>query len=1082
MSPFKKYLKDIEDSFKTGQATEHTYRAALQNLIEALSDDIKAVNEPKHIACGAPDYLVYRSKKPVGYIEAKDINEPLERLETSEQLERYREGLSNLILTDYLEFRWYVAGELRMTARLATLTGTKFHSTKRDMENLNFLLQAFINTSTPIINNPKELAVRMGGMARLIRHTLSATLENEEEKGPLHQQMEGFRQVLLHDMTEGQFTDMYAQTICYGLFAARCNFMNGNTFTRIQAAHSIPKTNPFLRKMFSTITGPDLDNEPYAWVVDDLAEMLNLVDIEAILQGFGNRTGREDPVVHFYETFLAAYDPNIRQMRGVYYTPEPVVSYIVCSIDQILKKDFHMKKGLADTAKVRTQNIKGKQEWKHKVLILDPAAGTGTFLYQVIDHIYNEFKDNKGLWPGYVTQHLLPRIFGFELLMAPYAVAHMKLGLQLAQTGYDFASDERLRVYLTNTLEEAQTEAGMPLFGWWIAEEADAASMVKANLPLMVILGNPPYSGHSLNDGDWVRGLLRGFDSINNRETENYFQVDGNPLNERNPKWLNDDYVKFIRFAQWCIERVGYGVVAFVTNHGYLDNPTFRGMRQSLMNTFDDIYVLNLHGNSKKQEKAPDGSKDENVFDIQQGVAVGIFVKKPENKGKPARVYYADLWGEREVFGQVSNERLLTGGKYYWLWENDITTTHWQSLVPQTPFYLFIPQDEKLRDEYEQGWRITDIFPVNSVGIVTARDALTIHLDSESTWNTVNEFIQLSAEEARLKYNLRDDTRDWKVILAQEDIKTSGPQKDNVVPILYRPFDVRYTYYTGKSRGFHCMPRDKTMSELLPERQNLVLISARSNKSPTPDHFFCSRSIVEAKCGESTTQSSVFPLYLRNTNASDHLFVSDEEEQAPVINLSPEFVSKFTSLMNLDFIGIGQGDRETNMGAEDILFYMYAIFYSSGYRQRYATFFKTDYPRVPLTRNKQLFKQLCNLGGKLIALHLLDINVPLITKYPVPGDSIIEHIRYTPGKGREPGQISINQKQYFTGIDRVVWDYRIGGHQICENWLKARKGKRLSYDDLTHYQKIIAIIDQTIETTGEIDEVIEEYGGWPLDR
>ncbi|MCR4288128.1 MAG: N-6 DNA methylase, partial [Deltaproteobacteria bacterium] len=456
---------------------------------------------------------------------------------------------------------------------------------------------------------------------------------------------------------------------------------------------------------FAHIAGPDLDDR-ITWAVDDLAELLARADIEAILKDFGRRTKQEDPVVHFYETFLAAYDPKLKKARGVYYTPEPIVSYIVRSVDSIQKTDFKIKDGLADTSKVKIQNPETKKKTEsHKVLILDPATGTGTFLHGVIDHIHESFKGNKGMWSGYVSQHLLPRLFGFELLTAPYAVAHMKLGLQLAETGYDFRTDERLRVYLTNTLEEAHEMTGLPLFTRWLADEANAAAQIKQEAPVMVVLGNPPYSYESKNTGEWISGLIR-----------DYYMVDGKHLGERNPKGLQDDYVKFIRFAQWRIVQTGYGVLAFVTNHGYLDNPTFRGMRKSLIDSFDDIYLLDLHGNSKKKEKCPDGSKDENVFDIQQGVSIGIFVKKQKKvslKQSP-KILHAELWGLRKE-------------KYKWLMENEVTQTEWKPLSPQATNYLFIPQDIELLPEYEAGWKIVDIMPNNSVGIVTSRDSLAVH-------------------------------------------------------------------------------------------------------------------------------------------------------------------------------------------------------------------------------------------------------------------------------------------------------------------------------------------------------------------
>ena len=610
---FTHYLARIAADLKAGNATEHSHRPALQTLLETALPGIKATNEPRRIACGAPDYIITRGETPIGYIEAKDVGLSLDAVQEGEQLKRYRASLRNLILTDYLEFRLYRNGELVQSAQLAQpQKGGAIKKIAGGAESTAALIESFMNSDQPSIATPRDLAQRMARMAQVIRGLIANAFALENDTATeLHHQFDAFKQVLLgDDLTPAQFADMYAQTICYGLFAARCNH-TGGIFSRLAAASELPKTNPFLRKLFQNIAGYNLDDR-IAWAVDDLADMLSKADMGAILSDFGKATRQEDPVVHFYETFLAAYDPRMREARGVYYTPEPVVSYIVRSVDAILQHDFGLADGLADHSKLKlTRPVSGGKSKAtetfeaHRVQILDPATGTGTFLYSVMQHIRERFNGNAGMWPGYVAEHLLPRIYGFELLMAPYAVAHMKLGLMLKQSGYEIggnaAREERLRVYLTNTLEKAHELTGLPLFTQWLAEEAARAGEVKQSAPIMVVLGNPPYSGHSANKGEWMQALMRGQDTSSGQKTANYFECDGAPLGERNPKWLNDDYVKFMRFAQWRIEKTGYGVLAFVTNHGFLDNPTFRGMRQSLMQTFDDIYLLDLHGNTKKK-------------------------------------------------------------------------------------------------------------------------------------------------------------------------------------------------------------------------------------------------------------------------------------------------------------------------------------------------------------------------------------------------------------------------------------------------------------------------------------------------
>lgn len=610
--PISEYLQKIEEALLRGNATEHTHRPALKRLIESLAPGVEALNEPKRVSCGAPDFVVSRSDGLIlGYMEAKDIGKSLDEAGRSEQLRRYTESLDNLILTDYLEFRWYVGGEFRRAARIATPDGKgKLSRSKDAQQEVVSLLQDFLSRQPVPVSSPKELSERMARFARLIRDIIVEAFRSGASSHLLRDLRRAFADTLIPDLDQPEkvteFADMYAQTLAYGLFAARCNHKENTPFQRSGATAEIPKTNPFLRNLFSVITGPDFDEEPYAGYVNDLVQLPAHADMNAILSQFGERTRREDPVVHFYETFLASYDSRLREVRGVYYTPEPVVSYIVRSVDALLRTRFGLSQGLADTS--------------GKMLLLDPACGTGTFLYAVVDHIREQFakQNNAGLWSGYVRDCLLKNLFGFELLMAPYAVAHLKLGMQLAgqdlseaqrkQWAYDFSGDDRLQVYLTNTLEEQPPGVQIPLYGPFrvITEEARASDAIKRDRPILVVLGNPPYSGHSANRSRDEKGKLTFIGKL----IEDYKQVDGKPLGEKNPKWLQDDYVKFIRWAQWRIERTEEGILGFITNHGYLDNPTFRGMRQQLMQSFNEIYVYDLHGNVKKKEKSPDGGSD----------------------------------------------------------------------------------------------------------------------------------------------------------------------------------------------------------------------------------------------------------------------------------------------------------------------------------------------------------------------------------------------------------------------------------------------------------------------------------------
>lgn len=1079
MNYLQEYLQEINQIYQNQNATEHSYRPALKKLMESLDSGIQATNEPKRIACGAPDFVVMQNSLEVGHIEAKDIGVSLKKAEKTTQLGRYFNALGNLILTDYLEFRWYVQGDLRLSATLGTIDKKKkIKLDAEEMQQVEQLLQQFLLTKAPKVTTPKDLAKRMGALAQLIRDAIKTALNDVDKGGMLRQQLESFQRVLIRDLNREQFADMYAQTICYGLFAARCNTDNPNTFSRETAAFKLPKTNPFLRSIFGQIAGPDLD-ERINWAVDTLANILQQTEMAEILNDFGKRTRREDPVVHFYETFLAEYDPKMRESRGVYYTPEPVVDYIVKSVDYVLKHKFNFSKGLADSKKIQIPNPKGEGTIEtHQVLILDPAVGTGTFMHSVIDYIYEGFKSQKGKWSGYVKTDLLPRLFGFELLMAPYAVAHMKLGLQLQELGYDFSSDERLRIYLTNTLQESfQLEDQGVSFGYQIKKEAEAAKEIKQESPVMVIIGNPPYSGQSVNTGAWIKNLLNGKDTISSSSTENYFEVDGKPLGEKNPKWLNDDYVKFIRFSQWRIEKTGYGILAFITNHGYLNNPTFRGMRQSLMKTFDEIYVLDLHGNSNKKEVCPDDSPDRNVFDIQQGVAIGVFIKYQNSQQKLATVYHADLWGMREIY----ENKQLVGGKYHWLAENDLSSTDWKELEPNTPFYLFKPQNIDLRSEYATSLKITEIMPINSVGIVTARDNLTIHFTVKELWNILSDFVNLGIEEARIKYDLGKDARDWKVEFAQKDVKshsyadTSGkiePFKELSISILYRPFDLRYTYYTGKSRGFHCMPRSDVMRHMI--EKNLGFHICRQIVSDNWQDCLVTTHITDDSyvSNRSRERGYTLPLYIYpETQAEKDMGMTRRP------NLSPEFITEFSQKLGLKFIPDGKGDKSKTFGPEDIFNYIYAIFHSPTYRQRYAEFLKIDFPRVPLTSNSGFFWELVGTGNNLVRFHLMQETGTESSTYPIPGSNIVEQVKYN----EEHQQVWINSEQYFGQVSQKIWNFYIGGYQVCQKWLKDRKGRTLTFDDLTHYQNIVSIISETMEIMEDIDKIIEQYGGFPLE-
>jgi predicted helicase len=1042
VSSFAAYVDAIRKEHAAGDATEHTHRPALKALLESAAKGITATNEPKRILCGSPDFQISRKGTPLGHVETKDIGTNLDEIERGkgphgDQFVRYRDGLPNWLLTDYLQFRWFVGGEKRLSVRAAELDAKgKVKPLPDGEEKLAQLLAAFFDQPAPTVGTAKELAQRMAGMTRIICDLIAGSFEHEKQRGWLHNWLAAFQETLIPDLDAKQFADMFAQTLAYGLFAARVHAPPAKPFSRELAAFHLPKTNPFLRKLFAEIAGVDMP-DAIAWAVDDIVELLKHADMAEILTDFGKGKGKEDPVVHFYETFLAAYDPKMREVRGVYYTPEPVVSYIVRSIDHLLKTRFHRAKGLAD----------------ENTLILDPATGTATFLYFVIDQIHRKFARQKAGWEGYVAEHLLTRIFGFELLMAPYAVAHLKLGMQLQATGYQFGSDQRLGVYLTNTLEEAAKKSEN-LFAGWVAEEANAAAEIKRDKPIMVVLGNPPYSGISANRSKTPDGGLTFIGKL----IEDYKRVDGRPLGERK-HWLQDDYVKFIRFAEWRIERTGEGVVGLITNHGYLDNPTFRGMRQHLLAGFGEIFVLNLHGNTKKKEKAPDGGKDENVFDIQQGVAILLGVKRPDGK-QATEISYAELWGSRK-------------SKYEVLASTDAAQTKWTTVKPAAPFYLLVPQDGGLRSEYEQGWRTTDIFPLHGVGAVMARDSITVAFDEQQLRRRLQEFVALPPEEARTRFGLGKDARDWKVETAQSDLRIS-PARDRILEMVYRPFDCRWTCYTGKSRGLYASACSNVLSHLL--RPNLGLVTTRSVEIGNFEHVFCTRLII---CHHSVSLKEVnylFPLYLYpNGEKPRDLF---EYDDGRVPNLSAGFVAELVARLPLPFVPDGSGDLRKTLGPEDVFHYAYALLHAPTYRTRYAEFLKTDFPRLPLTGDLKLFRALAAKGAELVAIHLLESPKleHFLTDWPVKGDNTVERVAYDEQRGR----VWINKTQYFGGVPEAVWNFRVGGYQVCDKWLKDRKGRKLTYDDTQHYQKTVVALNETLRLMGQIDEVVSRHGGWPI--
>tara|TARA_R110001606_G_scaffold394703_1_gene565872 strand:+ start:78 stop:3338 length:3261 start_codon:yes stop_codon:yes gene_type:complete len=1080
----KKYVEIVSKRLQSGISREHSYRGDLETLIRTLVTDVEITNEPANVTdCGNPDYVITKGKIPVGYIEAKDIGKDLNSKSYKEQFGRYKKALDNLIITDYVWFQFFQNGVLIHEIKIGDIENGIIKPKPENYVQFENLLKDFCTHISQTIKSSKKLAEMMAAKARLLQNILENAITSDEEtqeNTSLKGQYDTFKDILIHDLKPKGFADIYAQTLAYGMFAARLHDTTLNDFSRQEAAELIPKSNPFLRKLFGYVAGPDID-ERIVTVVDNLADVFRATDIDGLLHNFGKSTQTNDPIIHFYETFLAAYDPKLRKARGVWYTPEPVVNFIVRSVDEILKTEFHLPQGLADTTKTKikvTTDIANKkfnsgytevEKEVHKVQILDPATGTGTFLAEVVKFIYNKnFKSMQGAWSGYVEEHLIPRLNGFELLMASYAMAHLKLDMLLTETGYKPAvtssgveKSQRLQIYLTNSLEEHHKDTGT-LFSNWLSSEANEANHIKRDTPVMCVIGNPPYAVSSTNKGKWIENLTKDYKK---------------DLKERNIQPLSDDYIKFIRYGQHYIENNGEGILAYISNNSFIDGVIHRQMRKNLLETFDKIYVLDLHGNSRKKEVSPDGSPDQNVFDIMQGVSINIFVKTGTKKANQlGKVFHNEIYGKRKI-------------KYTYLLENTISKIDWQILENKKPYYFFIKKDLGLLNTFNNGINLRELFPNNSMGIATGKDA---------------ELVDFTKEDLFLKHNIEP------------------------IPFYYRPFDIRFTVFDNKILQ---RARYDLMSNYLNENigLNIVRQSKQKGVEVLVNKNISNRDLV-------TNHTYNFPLYLY-PEKEDGLFTEDasaNSAQARKPNLNEDIVSAIATKLKLDFVS----DHEVSVIASktkqslknnkiatsqtprndstfftplDLLDYIYAVLHSPTYREKYKEFLKIDFPRVPYPKDTKTFWQLVQLGGEIRQLHLLESKKvdEFTTSYPIDGDNVVSRKMTKTSLGFEavldtsasastrtdksddkravtssdsrgtnelyreeiPGKVWINDTQYFDNVPKGVWEFYIGGYQPAQKWLKDRNGRTLKFEDILHYQKIIVALSETARIMKEIDAI-----------
>lgn len=1044
------YLNEVISLAASGHAGEHAYRPALQRLMASYSD-VEAINDPKRSEHGAPDFVFQKKSNRdiiLGYAEAKNLPERLDQVEQSDQMRRYS-GYQNLYLTNYLDFRFYLDGQRYKEISIGKYDSGSVTTDPESFGRLARELQAFLSQPPQPIKSGSRLADLMGAKARRIRDDVMEYLASTQGDGvQLEKLFRLMRRMLVHDLDHERFADMYAQTLVYGLFVARYNDETPETFTRHEAIDLVPKSNPLLRQFFSHIAGPDFE-ERLANAVDELCEVFRISSVRDIIHRHYESDGTRDPIIHFYEDFLEAYDPVIKKSMGAFYTPLPVVQYIVRGIHRALKNELEIKKGLADGSKITknhrtylldpqtgipTKKYRDQKVQYPRVQLLDPAVGTATFLNEAVRFIYSQFEKTKqvGMWPAHVEDSLIKRLSGFELMMAPYTIAHLKLSMTLAETGAN-PNLSRLGVYLTNTLEEG-TPYEPDLFSLLglaeaVTQESVEAGRIKNERPVMVVLGNPPWLSVSSNDTPFANGLSKRYK----------VEPGGQQKLDEQKTWLQDDYVKFISFAESMIARTGAGVVGMITNNGYLTNATFRGMRWHLATTFDSIYIVDLHGSTNKREKAPDGGRDENVFDIKLGACIIIAVKKESSTKKYADVFHSELWGSRR-------------SKFERLEADDLEFT---KLQLDEEYFYFSPRISESslehKSAYKAGVPIEKLFRIQSSALVTARDKLTIDIDGGDLIRKIEYFADPNTSEhelrtewfgtPRTKKYPRGDTRGWKLADARVAIRKNDHQ-EYLRPITYRPFDDRWIYFCDDMIDW---PRQKVMNHML-ELPNVGLCFERggvAEKNP----FFVSENMVPNGISYSNTASIAYlaPLYL----ADSHL--------GRVDNLEPGSRAELVKNLN--------GDPTP----QQIFDYVYAVLYSPQYKSKYHEFLAEGFPRVPAPTSDGKFEQFARLGERLRLFHLMkspEVD-EFVTSFPHAGDGFVRCVEFCSLRN----EVRINSTQVFGGVPEDAWSLYIGGHQPAQKWLKDRLDRTLSLNDLMHYQRIIRVLVETVRVQDELAEL-----------
>jgi Type ISP C-terminal specificity domain/N-6 DNA Methylase len=1040
------YLDQVRAKFASGQATEHSYRPALQALFESIDPAVTVINEPKKSEAGMPDFLFERNGVPFGWAEAKDVDKDVIRLKgySVEQRKRYVKAYPNLIYTNGVDFEFIREGESVHFVSIADFVMGLQPQPER-FDELTRQLRLFAEQKPISIRSAEKLAELMAAKAAIIKDEIGIALADDPQfRSGLGGQFKSFKANLLPALEPGEFADIYAETITYGLFAARFHDDTRDTFSRAEALEKLPASNPFLKGLFEYIAGPALPKR-LEYIVNDLVQVMRASDPHSLFENYGKFTARNDPFVHFYEDFLAAYNPKKRKSRGVWYTPEPVVDFIVRAVDDVLKTEFGLADGLADTSKVTVDWDTGTNNPKtgkpvtvkrevHKVQILDPATGTGTFLAKAVQLISDRVKARApGKWSAYVEQDLMPRLHGFELLMASYAMCHMKLDMQLTESGYKpSANPPRLSVWLTNALEPAEREV-RDLFFQPLAEEARGASEVKRQTPIMCVIGNPPYNPQSENKGSWILSLVEAYKKGLKEQKIN----------------LEDDYIKFIRLAENIILERGFGVIAMITNNSFLMGSSHRLMRKHLMSSFDRIRVLNLHGDIRNDFAY---GPDQNVFDITQGVAITLLVR---SKGKGCtRIEYEEFTGSAK-------------SKYDRLWDRT-SSAHSTLLEPYGPSFLFVPI-ANMGFTYDRGFSLNQMFPVYSSGIQTKRDSVCVQHDIEAMESVVADFRSKEPETLRRRYDLPPDGRDWTISGAKSDVRQGD---GSIQRIMYRVLDNRFTFYTGRSRAFLGYPRRDVMQHIV-NRDNLGLLFNRQ----TAKEYFSFAFVADCIVNHGT-------LYLGN-RGQDYLAplyrypAQDDQGEAftdlrRTLNLDPKLYFTICTAAGIDHTNqAGPNDDfraatgEARPSEVKVLDYIYGVLHAPNYRETFAEFLKIDFPRIPYPPSPQVFRHVSEKGERLRRLHLMEPATIGDTPYPYHGEG--DDVVASGYPKLDGGKVQINQTQYFADVPAITWNFYIGGYQPAQKWLKDRRGRTLSWDDIGHYQKIIKVLAETDRIMKGID-------------